>query len=75
MYLGIKSPQNTFEMINWVFVEEEIKNLLYNRFFIQLCLLRRENDNSQQQKDKLSNLEADLHHLSLRLMAAHSFQS
>ena len=35
-------------------------------FFKQLGRLRSENDKSKQQKEKNSNLESNLHHLSLR---------
>ena len=66
-----KIAQNTFEMINWGIVEEEIEILYSNRFFIQLCELRRENDESQEQKEKRSNLETYLHHFLFRWMLVH----
>ena len=67
----VKIAQNTFEMINWGIVEEEIEILYSNRFFIQLCELRRENDESQEQKEKRSNLETYLHHFLFRWMLVH----
>ena len=67
----VKIAQNTFEMINWGIVEEEIEILYSNRFFIQLCELRRENDESQEQKEKRSNLGTYLHHFLFRWMLVH----